>query len=104
MQFKHPESGTVAMQMTLPTPDGCSGLLALYRSNKEIKEFAKFISCNSTSVSSSLPARATVRNKLYAFLVEVEALTAGECNSATQSMMEGDGGENLEIVAACAVK
>lgn len=102
MQFKHPASSVVAFQMSFPTPEGCAGMMATLRYKPESKEMLPFVACVSTSASSSLPARATVRNKTYVFLADVEALSVGACKEFVDGMMNSDGKENLELVAPCA--
>lgn len=99
LQFKHPVSGVVGLQITFPTPEGCAGMLSTVRSNKEM---LPYIACASAPTSPVLPARATVRNKTYVFLVDIEAVSLSECKSFVDSIMNSEGKENLELAAPCA--
>ena len=102
LQFKHPVSGVVGVQMTFPTSEGCAGMIQYVRWKPESKEMLPFIACVGTTISPPLPARATVRNKTYAFLLDIEAITLAECKAFVDGMMNSEGKENLEVAAACA--
>ena len=101
MQIKHPVSGVVGLQMTFPSPEGCAGMLSTVRWKSEFKEMLPFFACVSMTASSSLPARATVRNKTYAFLIDIEAVSLSECKAFVDGMMNSEGKENLEVAAPC---
>ena len=102
LQVKHPVSSVVAFQMAFPSPESCVGMLAALRYKSESKEMLPFFACVGTTASSTLPARATLRNKTYAFVVDVETVSVNECKSFVEGMLKSDGKENLEVVAPCA--
>lgn len=102
LQVEHPVSSVVAFQMAFPSQEGCAGMLATLRHKPESKELLPFFACVDTSASSALPARATLRNRTYAFVFDVEAVSVGECKSFVEGMLKSDGKENLEVVAPCA--
>jgi hypothetical protein len=104
LQIKHPISGVVGYQIALPSSDACSGMLGMVDSNEKSKGMKPFFVCSSTSASATLPARATVRNKVYSFIFDVEAINLKECNSVLEGMMASEGKDNLEVVSLCAAK
>jgi hypothetical protein len=104
LQFKHPVAGVPAFQVALPSPEGCTGMLASMRQQQSNNALVQFWSCAANSASSSLPTRATFRNKTYAFLFDVEAISMEECKSAVEGLLNSEGKNNLEVVSSCTAK
>jgi len=105
MQFKDPASGVVASQITWPTNAFCAGSLSQILSNPPSRNTKPFVSCVSSSASASLNARSTIRNKLYSYIVDVEAINVDECFDFVQNMFRTvEAVRNLEVVAECALK
>ncbi len=102
LQFRHPVTGVPAFQVALPNSDGCVGMLATMRTKQGANDLLAYWSCVDTSASSSLPARATVRNKTYAFVFDIEAISLQECSSFVEAMLNSEGKDNLELVRTCA--
>jgi hypothetical protein len=104
LQAKHPVSGVPALQIALPNQEGCASMLAVMRQQDPNNYLISLWSCSANSASASLPTRATVRNKTYAFLLDVEAISMQECKESVDGMMNSKGKDNLEVVSACATK
>jgi len=95
----------VASQLTFPNEKGCQFMIvsAKKENNAESIFLLKLMSCSNTSASQNLPYRATIRNKVYGFLIDVEVITLKECEAFIGSFMESSK-EDLEIVSACKEK
>jgi len=104
LQFKHPISGTVAFQIAFPNPDGCKGMLAMVNFDEKSNSMKSFFVCTSNSASATLPIRATIRNKVYSFILDLEAINSQECNSFLKGMMNGEAKDNLEVISPCTLK
>jgi hypothetical protein len=101
MQWRHPVSGAPAFQVTLPSTEGCVAMLAMFQRTHASNPAMSFWSCTGTSVSPSLKARSILRNKTYAYLLDVEAITNEECVAFVEAAMANEGKENIEVVSPC---
>lgn len=99
MHIRNPFNDNVTYQITFPTSDGCKYMLA-GMGDKMDKDVLKYVSCTSSSVSQSLPYRATVRNKVVDFIFDAETKTLEECNANVASLEKGGG----EIISQCKLK
>lgn len=103
-QVRHPLSGGVAFQMSMPTAQACRWMMARTRADKDMKEMAEFFSCASTSASLALPTRAIIKNKVHGFMLELEAISLSECKAFVNGMLKAENRETLELVADCKQK
>lgn len=104
LQVKHPMSGTVFMQMTFPTTEGCGYFLTMMDGDKDTKGLLPFSKCAAVSSSSTLDYRAVLRNKPYQFMLEIETTSMTDCSQQVDSSVAGSNKENIEIIAPCKKK
>ena len=100
-QIKHFVSGVVSYQVALPSSEACNVMLRSIDYNLKTKGMKAHYVCSSTSASATLPFRATVRNKVYSFTFDVEAINLRWCNLAFEGWND-EVKENLEVVSPCA--
>ena len=112
-QIRHPVNEVVGIQLTFLNEKACQDMkaIAAYERKKENSEesknleksFSRLVSCSNASASQSLPYRATIRNKVYGFLLDIETISLQECITFLDQMIT-EGKEALEIVSACKAK
>ncbi|MDP1989978.1 MAG: hypothetical protein Q8K00_03065 [Syntrophales bacterium] len=112
LQFRHPVNDVVYMQIILPNEKACQntkGTMVFGIGNKygeeSIKSFLNNSSCSDAATSQSLPYQATLRDKVFDYLLDIEFSGPRVCTQILDEMKQQDGSkESFEILSSCAKK
>ena len=106
-QMRDPLSNFVALQMSLPHPNGCQLILDKAIASAEAKtgdnakamrQVSSMMSCSTDSAAAELPYRARVQNAMMGYEMQIDTLTQQLCERYMAGMMKSTSAKKSTIV------